>query len=47
MNRAIIEMSVPGSVAAYFFPKLKKELIQKPSYEGFLLKSYKYSLKYF
>ena len=22
-------------------------LIQKPSYEGFLLKSYKYSLKYF
>ena len=48
MNRAIIEMSVPGSVA-YFFPKLekKKELIQKPSYEGFLLKSYKYSLKYF
>lgn len=45
MNRAIIEMAVPGAIVcgeatARFFPKLiykleKKELIQKPSYEGF------------
>ena len=40
MNKEIIEMTVPGSVA-YFFPKLiykLKKLIQKPSYEGFFVK---------
>ena len=26
MNRAIVEMVVPGSVAAYFFPKLIRKL---------------------
>ena len=26
MNKAIIEIAVPGSVAAYFFPKLIRKL---------------------
>ena len=26
MNRAIIEIAVPGAIAAYFFPKLIRKL---------------------